>query len=99
MSGPATQPSPQLFFQTVNAYQHTEALKTAIELDVFAAIAEGNATAPEIARRCKTSDRGMRILCDYLCVLGFATKNGERYSLTLDSATFLDRRSPAYVGE
>ena len=38
----AQQPSPQLFFQTINAHQRTEALKAAIELEVFTAIGEGN---------------------------------------------------------
>src|SRR5882762_10547256 len=99
MSSPATQqPSPQLFFQTINAYQQTEALKAAIELETFTAIGEGNATAPEIAKRCGTSERGMRILCDFLSIMGFLNKDGERYSVTPDSAVFLDKRSPAYLG-
>jgi ubiquinone/menaquinone biosynthesis C-methylase UbiE len=99
MSSPATQqPSPQLFFQTINAYQRTEGLKAAIELEAFTAIGEGNATAPDIARRCGTSERGMRILCDFLCIMGFLNKDGSRYSLTPDSAMFLDQHSPAYLG-
>jgi ubiquinone/menaquinone biosynthesis C-methylase UbiE len=97
-SSPAQQPSPQLFFQTINAYQRTEALKAAIELEVFAAIGEGNATAAEIAARCETSERGMRILCDFLCMMGFLNKDDNRYGLTPDSALFLDKRSPAYLG-
>jgi ubiquinone/menaquinone biosynthesis C-methylase UbiE len=40
----------------------------------------------------------MRILSDYLVVIGFLTKDGSRYGLTPDSATFLSRRSPAYLG-
>jgi ubiquinone/menaquinone biosynthesis C-methylase UbiE len=40
----------------------------------------------------------MRILCDYLCIIGFLAKDGGRYSLTQDSAMFLDKRSPAYLG-
>jgi Dimerisation domain len=99
MSRPAThQPAPQLFFQTINSYQRTEALKAAIELEVFTAIREGNFAVPEIAKRCQTSERGMRILCDYLCIMGFLAKDGGRYSLTQDSAVFLDKRSPAYLG-
>src|SRR5688500_4207529 len=94
----AQQPSPQLFFQTINAHQRTEALKAAIELEVFTAIGEGNATAAEIAKRCQTSERGMRILCDYLTIMEMLTKQDDRYGLTLDSATFLDKRSPAYLG-
>jgi ubiquinone/menaquinone biosynthesis C-methylase UbiE len=98
MSSPAKQPTPQLFFQTINAYQQTEGLKAAIELEVFTAIGEGNTTVPEIAKRCATSERGMRILCDFLCIMGFLTKEENRYSVTADSAMFLDKRSPAYLG-
>ena len=94
----AQQPSPQLFFQTINAHQRTEALKAAIELEVFTAIGEGNTTAAEIAKRCQTSERGMRILCDYLTIMEMLTKKDNHYALTLDSATFLDKRSPAYLG-
>jgi 2-polyprenyl-3-methyl-5-hydroxy-6-metoxy-1,4-benzoquinol methylase len=99
MSSPAAQqPSPQLFFQTINAFQRTEALKAAIELEVFTAIGEGNGTAAEIAKGCESSERGTRILCDFLCIMGFLNKEGSRYSLTPDSAMFLDKRSPAYLG-
>src|SRR6478672_9824683 len=95
---PLQQPTPQLFFQTVNAYQNTEALKAGLELEVFTAIGEGKTTASEIAERCGGAERGLRILCDYLCVIGFLTKKENRYQLTADSAVFLDKRSPAYIG-
>jgi 2-polyprenyl-3-methyl-5-hydroxy-6-metoxy-1,4-benzoquinol methylase len=97
-SSPAQQPSPQLFFQTINAYQRTEALKAAIELEVFTAIGEGKGTPAEIAQRCQASERGTRILCDFLTIIGFLNKDGNRYNLTQDSAVFLDKRSPAYLG-
>jgi ubiquinone/menaquinone biosynthesis C-methylase UbiE len=38
-------------------------------------------------------------LCDYLVVIGFLIKEGDRYNLTMDTAVFLDRRSQAYSGE
>ena len=95
---PTQQPSPALFFHTVNAYQQSEALKAAIELELFTAIGEGNKTAPEIAKRCDAAERGIRILCDYMTIVGFITKQGQQYELTGDTATFLDKRSPAYVG-
>ncbi len=91
-------PSPVLFFQTLTAYQRSDAIKAAIELDLFSAIGSDGATAAEVAERCKTAQRGARILCDYLTVLGFLEKRGERYSLTKDSETFLVRSSPAYAG-
>jgi ubiquinone/menaquinone biosynthesis C-methylase UbiE len=98
MSEQSQQPSPELFFQTINAYQRTAAMKAAVELDVFTAVGEGARTATELAARCRASERGTRILCDYLVVMGFLTKEGGRYGLTPDAAAFLDRRSPAYMG-
>src|SRR5690349_1538473 len=92
------QPSPQLFFQMINAHQRTEALKAGIELEVFTAIGEGNTTVEAIAKRCQTSERGTRILCDFLTIMGMLIKQDNQYALTLDSATFLDKRSPAYLG-
>jgi len=91
----AQEPSPEHFFETLNAYQQTEALKAGIELDLFTAIGEGGGTSAELAERCRASERGIRILCDYLVVIGFLNKGENRYGLTPDSAKFLDRRSPA----
>jgi SAM-dependent methyltransferase len=88
-------PSPELIFDTLNAYQKTAALRGAIELDLFTAIGEGAVTAADLALKLKVSERGARILCDYLVVNGLLTKQGNRYGLTPDSAAFLDRRSPA----
>ncbi|OLE51678.1 MAG: methyltransferase type 12 [Acidobacteria bacterium 13_1_20CM_3_53_8] len=91
-------PSPQLIFDTVNAYQRSAAIKAAIELDIFTGIAEGAETSAELAQKCNASERGVRILCDYLTVAGFLNKQDGRYKLTEDSAVFLNRRSPAYMG-
>jgi ubiquinone/menaquinone biosynthesis C-methylase UbiE len=95
--GPANV-TPERIFETLNAYQKTAALKAAIELDVFSAIADGATTQASIAKRCESSERGIRILCDYLVINGFLLKNGQEYALADDSAVFLNRRSPAYLG-
>ena len=92
------QPTPALLFDTINGYQRTQAIKTAIELSVFTIIAQGNTTAKTIAEACDASERGTRILCDYLVIMGFLTKQDSSYGLTADSATFLDKNSPAYMG-
>ncbi|SRR5581483_3650091 len=92
------QPSPALLFETLNGYQRSQAIKTAIELEIFTAIGEGKTTAKEIAERCAASERGTRVLCDFLTIIGFLTKDGSSYALTPDSATFLDKRSPGYMG-
>ena len=92
------QPTPALLFDTLNAYQRTEAIKSGIELGLFSVIAEGKTTAKEIAKACGASERGTRILSDYLVIIGFLTKQNGNYALTPDSAVFLDKRSPAYMG-
>jgi 2-polyprenyl-3-methyl-5-hydroxy-6-metoxy-1,4-benzoquinol methylase len=90
-----SKPSPERIFNTMVAFQETEALKAAIELDIFTAIAEGANTARSLAGKTGTSERGMRILCDYFTVTEFLTKENNRYALTEDAATFLNRHSPA----
>ncbi|MFL5245353.1 MAG: class I SAM-dependent methyltransferase [Gemmataceae bacterium] len=93
-----SQASPALFFDTIGAYQRTDALRAALELDLFSQIAAGHTTASAIANACRASTRGIRILADYLTICGFIQKQGDRYELTADSKIFLDRQSPAYLG-
>ena len=92
-------PSPQLFFETINAFQRSGALKAAVDLRLFTAIGVTPSTAAEIAARCGCPERGIRILSDNLAILGFLTKDGARYALTPSSAAFLDNNSPAYFGD
>src|SRR5690242_6445992 len=91
-------PSAELVFDTLYAFQRSAALKSAIELDVFTAIDEGAQTAADIASRCEASERGVRILCDYLSTIGLLTKSGGAYQLAEVAAAFLSKRSPAYLG-
>jgi O-methyltransferase domain/Dimerisation domain len=94
----SSRPSPEHIHSALNAHQQTAALKSAIELDIFTAIDEGNGTAGELARRVKASTRGVRILCDYMTIQGFLRKEHGRYELTPDATLFLSRRSPNYMG-
>ena len=91
-------PTPDLFFDTMQAYQRTAALRAAIDLSLFTAIGDGASTVPAIAAACQASERGTRILCDYLTIVGFLTKTGDAYQLTPATAFFLTRKSPAYLG-
>lgn len=91
-------PSPALFFQTINGHMRTAALKSAIELELFTAIAEGYRTPQALAQRCGGSERGLRMLADFLTVVGFLIKQNDHYQLTPDSEIFLTMTSPAYLG-
>src|SRR6516164_4543804 len=77
-------PSPERIFNAINAYEQTEAMKSAIELEIFTAIAEGNTAAATIAQRCGASERGVRTLCDFLTIHGFLLKEGVHYGLAPD---------------
>ena len=74
------------------------ALKGAIELDVFTHIASGLTTPTEIAHACEATEKGVRVLCDYLTVHGFLSKVNGAYAVAPDVAPLLDGRSPAYMG-
>jgi 16S rRNA G966 N2-methylase RsmD len=91
----AETPSPAIVFETLNAYQRTAALRTAIDLDLFRGIGEGHHDVPSLAKFCSASERGIRILCDYLTVIGLLNKEGNRYHHTPSSALFLDPQSPS----
>jgi hypothetical protein len=93
-----TMPSPDLFFETVFAFERTAALKAAVELDVFTALADGPRSADAIATARGAAERGIRILCNYLTSLGFLEKVDDAFSLTPVSAAFLTTNSPAYLG-
>lgn len=90
--------SPELFWDTVMSYQKSAAIKAAVDLEVFSNIGGESKTAAEIATATGAAERGIRILCDSLTVMGFLTKAEGGYSLTDSSATFLDKNSPAYIG-
>jgi len=87
--------NPGLVFEMVQAHQRSAALKAAIELDIFRAVGAGPGDVASIARHCKASERGIRILCDFLCVSEVLAKVDGHYKHTPTSAAFLDPASPA----
>jgi len=92
------QPSIELLWNTFTGYQHTFALKAAIELDVFTHIGAGTTTIEALAARCHAAPRGLRALLNHLTMDGFLTRDGDAYGLTATASAFLDRNSPGYLG-
>lgn len=90
--------SPEHFVTELLGYQRTAALKAAIELDLFTALSDMDGDLGAAAERTGASERGLRILCDYLTVTDFLEKEGGRYRPTPSSQAFLVRTSPAYCG-
>jgi ubiquinone/menaquinone biosynthesis C-methylase UbiE len=81
------------------SYQKTAALTAAIKLDIFTLLGKGASDAPALAEATGASPRGIRILCDYLCVLKLLTKEDGTYGLTATAQWLLDRASSGAQGE
>jgi ubiquinone/menaquinone biosynthesis C-methylase UbiE len=97
MSQPAPQVDLQNIWSLMTGFQQSAAFKAAVELELFTKIGEGKTTAAQIAEATGAAERGVRILADVLTVLGLLRKSGNEYSLTADSAFFLDKNSQAYM--
>jgi ubiquinone/menaquinone biosynthesis C-methylase UbiE len=91
-------PTPERFWQLLSGFQLTAALKAAIDIGLFTAIAEGSNTPAKIGVAAGAAERGVRILCDTLTVVGLLKKDAGVYSLTEEAAMFLVKTSPAYLG-
>src|SRR5665213_1130918 len=91
----AAPPNPALIFEMLQAHQRTAVLRAAIDLDIFRAVGEGPGDAASIASQCSASERGVRILCDFLVINGILSKQDGHYRHTPTSALFLDPNSPA----
>src|SRR5664279_5141633 len=88
-TAPTAPLTPGIVFENLNAFTRTAALKAAIELDIFRAIGQGNNDVASIARHASASERGTRILCDFLVINGLLQKIDGRYQHTPASAAFL----------
>lgn len=87
--------NPGVVFDMVQAHQKTAAMNAAIELDLFRAVGKGPGDVVSLAKQCGASERGMRILCDFLVINGILTKENGNYKHSPSSAAFLDPASPA----
>jgi 2-polyprenyl-3-methyl-5-hydroxy-6-metoxy-1,4-benzoquinol methylase len=87
-----------LIFAELRAFERSAALKGAIDLELFTHIDDGATTTAELAAKAGASERGVRILCDFLTANGHLTKFGDSYGLTMNSQLFLSKRAPSYLG-
>ena len=86
-------------FDIALAYQKTAALIAAVKLDIFTVIGAGMVSLDDLISRTGASGRGLRILCDYLTVIGLLDKRDSHYALTHIARTFLDESAPLAMGK
>ena len=91
-------PTLQRIFQTIKAFQSTAALKAALELGLFTALGSESKSAESVSKTIGASEKGVRILCDFLVIIGLLQKEASEYRSSPDAAMFLDENSPAYFG-
>jgi C-methyltransferase len=90
---------PTPIIQMMQANQATAVLKTAIDLGVFAALAEAPLTADAVAAKIACPVRSTGILLDALAIVGLATRHGAKYELTPLVRAYLVPGGPTYLGD
>jgi len=97
MSTPVTRP---MLADLLRAYKKTSLLRTALELRVFDAIADGVDECGPIAARVEADSRGVRILLDALAAIRLLDHDPDtgRYGLPPGARELLVTSSPAYFG-
>ena len=93
---------PGHIMQVGMAFFESKTLLSAVELGVFTELASQTDTAEGLGKRLELHERGHRDFFDGLVALGFLERNGDGpdavYSNAPDSAVFLDRNQPTYIG-
>src|SRR4051794_733284 len=94
---PAT--TPDAIMQLGLGFWGSKTLLSAVELDVFTALAAHGPCAGETLReRLGLHERSARDFLDALVALGMLEREGGRYANTAATDLFLDRNKPSYVG-
>ncbi|HSR69649.1 MAG TPA: methyltransferase [Acidobacteriota bacterium] len=88
--------------QTATAFWASKVLLTAVEFDLFSVLGKRTMTAQELGRELEMHPRGWYDFFDALVALKFLDREGDgpqgRYRNTPETAAFLDRSSPRYIG-
>ena len=93
---------PTSIMQMPTSFWASKALLTAVEFDLFSTLGDGSMTAEELAAALGLHPRGRFDFFDALVALGFLHRDGDgpegRYRNTPETAAFLVKQSPAYIG-
>src|SRR3954447_13450222 len=85
--------------QLGTAFWASKVLLSAVELDVFTALAEmGPSDADTVATRVGLHGRSAADFLDALAALGMLRRLEGTYDSTTATATYLDRNKPSYIG-
>lgn len=93
---------PGHIMQTATAFWSSKVLLTAVEFDLFSTLGDGAMTATELGDALELHPRGTYDFFDTLVALKFLHRHGDgpgaHYRNTPETAAFLNKASPAYIG-
>ena len=96
------QPDPSGILQTITAFWPSKVLLTAIGIQLFTVLGKKLMTADELGKALGLHPRGTFDFFDALVALRFLDREGDgpggRYKNAIETAIFLDKASPAYIG-
>jgi SAM-dependent methyltransferase len=90
--------TPAKIMQLGTGFWGSKTLLSAIELGLFTELAKGPLDAAALTKRLQLHPRSARDFFDALVGLGMLKRSGQRYANTTETALFLDRAKPSYVG-
>jgi hypothetical protein len=93
---------PSKILQVGLGFWASKTLLSAVELELFTHIGDESMSGEEIGDQLGLHQRAIYDFLDTLVALGFLERDGDgtegRYRNTAETAAFLDKRSPTYVG-
>lgn len=93
---------PSHIMQTATAFWPSKVLLTAVEFDLFTVLGDGRQSAAQLGQALGLHPRGTYDFFDALVALKFLDRDGDgpeaQYRNTPQTAVFLNKKSPAYIG-
>ena len=93
---------PSHIMQTATAFWASKVLLTAVELDLFTTLGDGQQSAAQLGQALELHPRGTYDFFDALVALKFLDRDGDgpegQYRNTPETAAFLSKKSPTYIG-
>lgn len=94
--------NPGHIMEVATGFWASKVLLTAVEFELFTRLGDGARTASELGEELGIHPRGRYDFFDALVALGFLQRSGDGpeglYSNTPETAAFLDKNSPRYIG-
>jgi len=90
--------TPAKIMQLGTGFWGSKTLLSAVELGLFTELAKAPLDAAALTKRLQLHSRSAEDFFDALVALGMLKRTGRRYANTAETALFLDRAKPSYVG-